>query len=55
MSMDRAYLNWEGGNTVCCWNAPSVEALEELFKKVGTPFAKMFAVQEEHQEALMEE
>jgi hypothetical protein len=54
MSMDRAYLNWEGGHTVCCWNAPSVEALEKLFKDAETPFERMFSVEEHASEALVE-
>ncbi|MHC4601492.1 MAG: nickel-binding protein [Planctomycetota bacterium] len=46
MSMDRSYLNFDDGFGLCIWDAPSQEALGELFKKAGTPFEKMIAVQE---------
>jgi hypothetical protein len=44
--MDRAYANTGEGFTVCCWNAPSQKDLEELFKKAGVKFKKMFPVEE---------
>lgn len=46
MSMERSFLNFEEGFGLCVWNAPSKEALEEMFKKAGTPFASMTAVEE---------
>lgn len=48
MSMERSYLNFDEGFGLCCWNAPSKDALAALFEKAGTPFEKMIAV-EEHQ------
>ncbi len=53
MTMDRSYLNWGDGFSVCCWDAPSKEALEDLFKKAGTDFEKMFAVREHAVEQLV--
>ena len=39
-------MNWDEGVGVCCWRAPSQDALEALFQKVGTPFESMIAVEE---------
>lgn len=53
--MDRAYLQKEdGGQTTCCWEAPSLEALRELFDRTGTPYQEMTEVLEHQTEALVE-
>ena len=54
MTMDRAYLNVDEGFGMCCWDAPSVDALKALFEKAGTPFERMLAVEEHVTEALVE-
>ena len=41
MTFERSFMNWDEGVGVCCWDAPSKEALAELFEKSGTPFEKM--------------
>ena len=46
MKMDRAYLGADSNQTICCWNAPDVAKLEELFKSAETPFEKMYEVEE---------
>ena len=46
MTMDRAYMNPDEGFACCCWDAPSRDALEGLFRKAGTPFEKMLPVSE---------
>jgi hypothetical protein len=46
MTMERAYANAGEGFAVCCWNAPDQKALEELFKKAGVKFKKLFPVEE---------
>lgn len=52
MKMERAFLNKKEGNTICCWNAPTVADLASLFQKAGAPFEKMFEVDEQMAEAL---
>ncbi len=52
MTLDRAFLNKQEGHTICCWNAPSVEKLKDLFKKAATPFDKMFEVEEQMAQSL---
>ena len=52
MSLVRAYLNWDEGHTICCWEAPSIPELETLFRDSETPFESMFPVMEEHIESL---
>jgi len=44
--MDRAYVNMDEGMAVCCWDAPSKEALQELFSKAGADFETMTEVEE---------
>jgi len=39
-------MNWDEGLGVCCWTAPSKEALAALFDKTGTPYESMIAVEE---------
>jgi hypothetical protein len=46
LEFQRSYMNWDEGVGVCCWRAPSQDALEALFQKVGTPFESMIAVEE---------
>ena len=46
-------MNWNEGVGVCCWEAPSREALEALFEKAGTPFDEMIAVEEHVAETLV--
>ena len=46
MTFERSFMNWERGLGVCCWNAPSQEKLEGLFRKAGTPFTEMIPVEE---------
>ena len=46
MTMDRAYTNPDEGYVCCCWNAPSRDALEELFRKAEAPFESMHQVSE---------
>ncbi len=52
MKMDRAFINKKEGNPVCCWDAPSVKDLKALFEKAGTPFDKMFEVEEKMADAV---
>jgi hypothetical protein len=33
LKMDRAYIDKESGQAMCCWSAPDRTAIEELFKK----------------------
>jgi len=54
MTMDRAYLNLEESFGICCWNAPSADALKALFEKAETPFEKMIVVEEHVTEALVQ-
>ena len=35
MVMNRAYINAEKGQAICCWDAPDQKAIEELFAKAG--------------------
>jgi len=51
--MDRAYVNMDEGMALCCWSAPSKEALEELFTKAGTAFETMTEVEEHANEAFV--
>jgi hypothetical protein len=44
--MDRAYVNMDEGMAVCCWDAPSKEALQELFSKTGSAFETITEVEE---------
>ncbi len=44
--MERAYLNEEEGFACCCWQAPSVGELEELFRSSETPYEQMREVRE---------
>jgi hypothetical protein len=53
LKFDRSYNNWEEGVGVCCWEAPSKEALEELFNRAGTPFERMIEVEEHVAETLV--
>ena len=46
MVFERSYLNWSEGLGICCWTAPSKEALAALFEKAGTPFDSMIEVEE---------
>jgi len=46
MNMERAFLNYREGRAVCCWNAPSRKALEELFGKANAKFESMLEVEE---------
>ena len=46
MTMDRAYSNPDEGFVCCCWNAPSKDELENLFKKAGAPFERIVPVSE---------
>jgi len=39
-------MNWEEGFGICLWTASSKNDLEALFKKAGTPFKKIIAVEE---------
>jgi len=52
MSFERSYINWDEGVGVCCWSAPSQGELEGLFKKAGTPFEKVIAVEEHFADSL---
>jgi hypothetical protein len=52
MRFDRSFMNWEEGFGVCCWDAPSREELEAVFKKAGTPFERMITVEEHVAESL---
>ncbi len=45
MVFERSYLNWEEGVGICCWDAPSKEALAALFDEVGTPYVSMVEVE----------
>ena len=53
MHFERSFMNWDMGFGVCCWNAPSQEKLEELFKKANTPFTEMIPVEEHVEESLV--
>ncbi len=46
MSMDKAYLNVDEGFACCCWTAPSVQALTELFDRAGAPHERIIPVEE---------
>jgi len=46
MSFERSYMNWQEGVGVCCWDAPSKEELEALFRKASVSFEKMVPVEE---------
>ena len=35
MVMNRAYINAERGQAICCWDAPDQKAIEGLFEKAG--------------------
>ena len=45
-------MNWQDGFGACCWEAPSKEKLEALFKKNKTPSASIVAVEEHLAESL---
>ena len=52
MKFERSFINWDEGVGVCCWNAPSKEELESLFKKAEAPFEKMVPVEEHEAQSL---
>jgi hypothetical protein len=33
LKMDRAYIDEANGQAICCWNAPDLKAVEDLFTK----------------------
>jgi len=33
LKMDRAYIDEANGQAICCWNAPNLKAVEDLFSK----------------------
>lgn len=35
VKMDRAYIDPESGQAMCCWSAPDRANIEELFKKAN--------------------
>lgn len=52
MTFERSFINWSEKFTLCCWSAPSIDALADVFNKAGTPFDKMIEV-EEHEAATL--
>jgi len=52
MVFERSYMNWEEGLGVCCWEAPAREDLAALFRKAGTPFERIVAVEENSETSL---
>jgi hypothetical protein len=53
MSFERSFMNWEEGLGICCWDAPSRDELEALFRKAGVPFEKMLTVEEHEAQSLV--
>ena len=35
LCMDKAYVDEEKGQAICCWNAPDQKSIEELFAKAN--------------------
>ena len=35
MVMNRAYVDANEGQAICCWDAPDKNSIEDLFSKVG--------------------
>jgi hypothetical protein len=33
LKMDRAYIDEDRGQAICCWNAPDRKSVEDLFTK----------------------
>lgn len=46
MTFERSFVNWKEGFCLCCWNAPSAEALRDLFERTGVPFDRILQVEE---------
>lgn len=40
-----AHIEWETGKAVCVWEAPSMEAIKELFAQLQTPYEDIFPVE----------
>lgn len=46
MTMERSFINQKLGFACCCWDAPSVTDLTDLFNSAGTVFSEMIPVEE---------
>jgi murein tripeptide amidase MpaA len=44
--MDRAYINENEGKAVCCWNSPTQNEIEDLFKKAHVNYESITEVEE---------
>ena len=53
MTFERSFVNWEKGVGVCCWDAPSQEKLEALFRDAGKPFETVIPVEEHAADSLL--
>ncbi len=53
MTFERSYMNWDEGLGICCWDAPSKDKLEELFKQSGAPYEKIIPVEEHAAQSLV--
>ena len=46
LKMDRAYVDNEGGKTICCWEGRDKESIVKLFKQADVVFESVSQVEE---------
>jgi hypothetical protein len=44
--MDKAYIDEENNQAICCWSAPDRNSIEELFAKANVEVASLRSVVE---------
>jgi hypothetical protein len=46
MKMENAFVNYDEGFACCCWTAPTLNELRQLFVRAGAPFDRIVQVEE---------
>jgi len=46
LTMDRAYVDKNKAQAVCCWNAPGMSSITDLFAKAGVKTESIREVEE---------
>jgi hypothetical protein len=44
--MDKAYVDEENSQAICCWSAPDRKSIEDLFTKANVPVESIKSVVE---------
>lgn len=44
--MDKAYVDEENSQAICCWSAPNLKSIEELFTKANVQVESIRSVVE---------